>query len=395
MNRHNLIDKINSLSAQFIPHLREILSPLNHSSEPALKFEDPGAEVLHILHLFGLEGARIRNGGIVVELEDKALSSAVALLLRLGPLFTCRIQNILFDSSESVSRPQLDQELDTLTGLGVVWTLNQFKQEISGNIRVLFQPLQETTQGVEVEDPPDEVLENVKAVYGFRWDSSIPVGCVGINFGAIQASTDVFRLLINGKGKRTQRALLIEDPIQVAAHVVTALKQLSSRKIDPLKPVLISMKSIHSGNSSSQIPASVELKGTIHSMDEDTRKQAHTLIENTIQSITSAYGFDYQFQIDKGTPVLSNNSEVTTCFQKAAEEILGKEKVMAIRYPGMATQFAQHLKYIPGTFIHFGTGSVRTHGVPVYTGESPLYERSIQVGIKTLSWALLNFNGAP
>lgn len=392
MNKDHLVSKINSLSKRFTQYLKEILPQLNQTTKSAPEAKKTTDAILHVLRSFGLAGRRIKKSGVIAQLQGSPPLPTSVLLLNLYPLSTNEIQNISFNSHEAGVKHIGECEVFSVIGLGVIWVLNQLIKELSGCVQVVFQTVPEMTPSVFTDLINKEVVDNVKAMYELRLDSSMPVERVGVNFGAILASTDSFFLMIHGKGSQTHHSQLIVDYIQIAAQVVTALKQLTSRKVDPVRCGFIGIQSIHGGDNDSAVPAAVKLTGTIHAVDEDVRKQLPSLIETTIQGITDAYGCDYHLKIVSGSPIVASDKNVTTNLKKSAEEILGKDKVTIINYPKMVTEnHAQFLRYLPGSFVHLGTGSVENTHQNLRTSNFDLCERCIEVGVKTLSWALLNF----
>lgn len=388
MDERNLIGKINSLSKGFTLLSKEILPLLNQSNKSASKGQNMTDAILQALHSFGLDVRPPRQHGIMVELQGSRDISAVTLLLESGPLSAKDTQTVSFGSHKA--RAKLGSE-ETLIGLGVVWVLNQIRQDIPGRIRVFFRPRHEITPGVPVDGRYEEVVDNTRAIFGLYLDPSVPLGCAGINLGAILASNDSFTLTINGKSSRAHHSLPIVNKIQVAAQVVTALRQLASRKVDPLRPVSLAIKSIHGDENDSQAPVAVELQGTIRTVDHEIQRQIPFLMENTIEGITKAYGCNYHLQITKGSPIVTNDEEVTLNLKKAAEEILGKDSVIDMKCPRMvAEDYAQFLKHVPGSFIHFGTGDAEIPCLNLPQTNSHLND-CIEVGVKTLSWALVKF----
>jgi amidohydrolase len=392
MNKDSLIDKINSLSNRFIPLLKEILPLLDQPTKSDPTDENMADAILRVLHSFGLEGRRLEKSGVMVELPGGVAPSTTKLLFQLDPFSANEIQNTSSNNHEAGRRLARGYESYFAIGLGVLWVLNKIMKEVSGSIRVFFQTRPEITLEGDENRTQDEVLEQVKAMYGIRLDSSIPAECVGIHFGAVMASTDTFSLTIRSNPNQTFRSPLFGDIIQVAAHVVTALKQLTSRKLNPLKPAIISLKSIHTVDDDSDLPVAVKLNGIVNTMDEDAQKQIPSLIEDTVQGITDAYGCEYLLEIDKVSTVLRNDKDLTTNLKQAAEEILGNDKVVVIEYPRVTTEsFAKLYKDVPYCILHLGTANIGKTHQDYHPRSSLLSDRCIGVGVKTLSWSLLKF----
>src|SRR5207245_67519 len=98
-----------------------------------------------------------------------------------------------------------------------------------------FQPAEEISYGAEAMIR-DGVLERPKvdAAFGLNLWNDLPTGTIGIMPGAVMASVDEFEIAIVGRGGHAAAPHQTIDPVLVAAHVVTGLQRLVSRRRNPL-----------------------------------------------------------------------------------------------------------------------------------------------------------------
>src|ERR1043166_7428861 len=92
----------------------------------------------------------------------------------------------------------------------------------------------------------DGVLDSPKvdAAFGIHLWNDLPVGTVGIMPGPVMASVDQFEIAILGRGGHAAAPPQTIDPVLVAAHVVTALQSLVSRRRDPLSEAVVSVTEV-------------------------------------------------------------------------------------------------------------------------------------------------------
>ena len=112
--------------------------------------------------------------------------------------------------------------------------LNKLKDKLNGNVKLFFQPAEETEGGAKpmVEEG---VLENptVSAVLGLHVEDEINVGTIQVKDGPLTASSDTFEIEIIGKGGHGAYPHDTIDPILVGAELVNAFQTISSRASKP------------------------------------------------------------------------------------------------------------------------------------------------------------------
>lgn len=317
------------------------------------------------LDSLGLKSTRYGNAGISVDVAGNHRSSKVAaLIVEVGG-------ERVFNSSGFA------------VGLGVTRTLCELKNEMKGKIRVIFQ-----TNNNSGDQPSrlikQGVLQNVTAIYGLSFDSTVPDGKVGVRFGSILPSDTHFRLRIF-----SQNGHLSQSNIQVAAQAIIALKQAIARKTDPLKPLSISVTSIHGEESKPTDMDGVLLTGSFHSIDDSDDQHIPEVIENTIQGVTTTYGAGYQFEVQSSFPAVFSDKEVTDNLHLAAERVFGTENLVNLEYPSTnLASFAEYLRRLPAGILQLGTGK---HGVNLPPSPPPSAD-SLHLSMRwaqTLVWALL------
>jgi len=204
------------------------------------------------------------------------------------------------------------------------------------------------------------------------------------------AAPDTFKVRIVGKGGHGSAPHQTIDPIYVAAHVVLALQGVSSRMIDPVKPFVISVGSIHSGTKENIIPDYASLEGTIRTLDEATRKLAKKKVREVIEGVSRTFGATAKIEFEKDAyPVTTNDPEATRkavrvlkriprMKVKKSEQILGGE------------DFSRFLQKAPGTFYFLGTKNPAKGCIyPNHSSKFKIDEDVLKYG--TASLAMLAF----
>ena len=168
--------------------------------------------------------------------------------------------------------------------LGVAKILNKNKDIFSGNIKLIFEPAEETTGGAKLMIEEGILVKpDVDAFIGLHVTESVDCGQIKIKKGMVNAASNPFIIKIKGLGGHGAYPHITIDPIVISAHVIIALQTIVSREIAPLNPSVITIGSIHGGTAQNIIPEDVILKGTIRT----TSKKDREFIVKRVQEVTN------------------------------------------------------------------------------------------------------------
>ncbi|HEX5871387.1 MAG TPA: peptidase dimerization domain-containing protein, partial [Longimicrobium sp.] len=76
----------------------------------------------------------------------------------------------------------------------------------------------------------------------------------------------------------------------IAAQTVLALQTISSREVDPLQPVVVTVGSIHGGTKHNIIPDEVVMQLTVRSYSDEVRDRTLKAIERIVKGTAAAAG---------------------------------------------------------------------------------------------------------
>src|SRR5436309_10280356 len=163
--------------------------------------------------------------------------------------------------------------------------------DLPGSLKLAFQPAEEISYGAEAMIR-DGVLERPKvdAAFGLHLWNDLPTGTIGIMPGAVMASVDEFEIAIVGRGGHAAAPHQTIDPVLVAAHVVTGLQSLVSRRRNPFEEAVVSVTQLNAGHAFNVIPGRAELRGTVRTFGGKFFEQAPQLVEETALGIAAAFG---------------------------------------------------------------------------------------------------------
>ena len=261
-------------------------------------------------------------------------------------------------------------DFHTAAVFGAALLLQERKEELQGNVKILFQPAEESSHGAETVLETG-VFSDVTAIFGLHTAAYLPVGTLGIRAGSVMAAVDRFELNITGTGCHGGHPDEGVDTILVAASVIQAFQSIVGRNLNPFHTGVVSVTRINGGNTWNVIPDKVELEGTVRSMEKDDRIFIEKRMREIAEHTAAAYGANAELLWYPGPPATVNEKAWSAFAQKVAEES-GLEVVPQRNSTG-GEDFAFYLEKIPGCFINVGTGvGYPNHHPKFYADEAAL-----------------------
>lgn len=354
MLNDNLINKkANNLQEKLIKWRRLI----HKNPELGFKEKETSNFIAAKLEEFGIEYERMCETGIVGLIKGDKKGKTLAIRADIDGLAITEKNDIDYKSQNEGVMHACGHDGHTSILLGTAKILSEMREDIKGNIKLIFQPAEEGPGGAKpmIEEG---VLENPKVDYviGLHINPDIMAGKVGIKRGRMLAAPDYFKIKVKGKGSHGARPEDGVDPITIGSQIVMALQQIKSREIGALKPVVISCGSFHSGDAFNAIPEEAVIKGTVRSFDNELRKSVKKRIHEIIENITKAYRADYDYEYNFVYPPGYNDPELTSVLGEVIKEKLGEKNLYEIPEPSMGgDDFAYFTQKVPGTYMRLGT----------------------------------------
>jgi amidohydrolase len=273
--------------------------------------------------------------------------------------------------------------------LGVAHLLKQefASGGLRGKVRFLFQPAEEDTGGEAMSGAPmmirDGALDGVDAVIALHVDSLQPFGQITLREGPTSAAVDTFSAWITASGGHGAYPHEAGDPLWMLGPVLMGLHGIVARKVDPMKPAVVSLGQVHGGAASNVIPAEVFLHGTLRSFDPRVREQLLEEVERAL-SVVRVYGGEYRLEVERGYPAGYNHAGPTSWLEQTATDLIGADAIDRTRAGMGAEDFAYMTQKAPGAMFMLGAAvgdKVRPHHTPVFD----IDERALPVGAAILA----------
>ena len=257
---------------------------------------------------------------------------------------------------------------------------------LGGRVKFAFQPAEEASNGAQAMIS-DGVLEtpSVDAAFGIHLWNDLPVGTIGITPGPIMASVDQFEIAIHGRGGHAAAPHQTIDTVLVAAHVISALQSLVSRRRDPLEHAVVSVTEVHAGRAFNVIPARADLRGTVRTFGGAFFNDAPRLIEEMASGVAAAFGAHVDIRYQRLSGPLVNDERLTALMRDVAGEVVGAANVRhGVRTMG-GEDMAYFLERVPGCFAFVGSAPRSGPASPHHSPTFDIDEDSLVIGAELLS----------
>jgi amidohydrolase len=339
----------------------------------------------------------VAKTGVVGHIRGEA-GPLVGLRADMDALPITEINETEFNSTRTGIMHACGHDAHTAMLLGAATLLKELadEQRLPGSIRLLFQPSEETQDaegksgGMRMVE--EGALQGLDAVFGLHVHPPHDVGVVATREGAMMASADKFSVVIRGSGGHAARPQATVDPIALSAHVINAIQQVVSRRINPLEPAVITIGTINGGTVENVIPDTVTLTGTIRAFSPETRVKLHEQLEKACR-IVEPLGGSIDFHLEWGYPPTANSPEATRVAVDALSGLLGEENVKVAEQSMGAEDFSFMSEVAPGCFIRLGVhdpnwGDNIYH---VHRANFRLDENALPIGTAALAAVALNW----
>ena len=267
------------------------------------------------------------------------------------------------------------------------------KERFLGTVRFLFQPSEEVGDEEGISGAPrmiaDGAMESVEMVIALHVDPSAPVGDILIETGPASGGVDSWFGTVFGKGGHGARPHNSVDPFYLAAHIIFALNSIPSRRLSAFDPAVVSIGSMHGGQTENVIPERVEITGTLRYTEARVQEQIHTEIKRAFE-LARPLGGDYKLRFEIGTPPMQNHPEAVDLIRQAASDIIGANHVLNPDKDLGAEDFGCFSEIAPGAMFSLGT---RIEG-DERLGHNPLFdidERALPIGTAILAEIALRY----
>lgn len=376
----NIKEAVASITDEIVAIRRDI------HAHPELGFEEhrTAGLVEEYLQRQGIKTERVAGTGVVGMIEGGSSGPVLMLRADLDALPVEETNDVSYCSTTPGVMHACGHDAHTAILLGAAKVLNEMKDQLSGSIKLVFQPNEENAGAVHMIE--EGVLDSppVDAAMGLHLWTPLPSGKFGICEGAVMGGLDIFKITVKGVGGHTGYPEAAVDPIIAAADIVQSAQRIQTREISLSKPTVIMFGKINGGTKANIIPDTVTLEGSIRTLYADSDKEDPMLrLKNLAEKVASVHGCEAEVNWFRENIPLVNNSELVNIAKASASVLTGCESDITGHFCMASEDFSEFSSRVPGVFIFLGTGNEKKEShYPHHNPRFNIDEDTIPPGIE-------------
>lgn len=266
--------------------------------------------------------------------------------------------------------------------LGAAKVLVSEREQLNGEVYLIFQHAEETPPGGAVEMVETGLFDDLDFIYGQHLFTPIPAGKVGLLNGPVTANSDTFDVMIKGRGGHASQPENSIDPVMIGAQIISQLQTLVSRVASPLDSLVISTTNFHAGSAKNIIPDTAELAGSVRSIDPKTRIMAEETIEKIVKNVCDVYGASYEYAYTKGYSSVVNDDEKTDQVRAVATKHF-EDDVFEFPLAMGGEDFSAFSDLVPSTYAFIGVGNAeKDMEYPHHHPKFGMDEEAFSIGVQ-------------
>lgn len=339
----------------------------------------------------------VGNGnGLIVTIKGGEPGKTIALRADFDALPILEQTDVPFKSKNEGVMHACGHDAHTAYLLVLADCLIQLKDSIAGTIKIIHQHAEEAPPGGAKSIVESGKLDDVDNIYGIHLFPTHPAGYVGYRSGFSLAGRSFFKLIVQGTGGHGSSPHLANDSIVAAAHFVTAVQTVISRRINPFEMGVVTIGSFDGKGTFNVIKDSVELEGDVRYMTVETQQILEKEINRIVKGIEAEFGVQCTLEYTADYPPLYNDPEVTANVVATLNNMSDPDIKEIGEYPMLSgsEDFAYYLEKIPGCFFFIGC---KPKGVEnAYFNHHPKFdidEDSLLVAAKSVGEVVCNYYG--
>lgn len=350
-------------AAAIAGELTELRRALHREPEIGLHLPKTQRRVLEALDGLPVEistGEKLSSVTAVLRGNDDTAGPTVLLRGDMDALPVREETGVPYASKTDGAMHACGHDLHVAMLVGAARLLSERKDELSGNVVLMFQPGEEGLAGARYMID-EGVLEAAgtgtrpEAAYALHVFSDIAHGVFETRPGPMMANSDALDVTIRGRGGHASLPHRNADPVPVICEIVTALQTMVTRKFDIFDPVVLTVGSLHAGTARNVIGDEARFEGTVRSFTEESRKRVEEESVRLVRNIALGYGLEAEATFERRYPVTVNDAAEAAFAKATGQEIFGETRMTGRPHPLPGGEdFSYVLREVPGAFVFLG-----------------------------------------
>jgi len=377
-------EKVLELTKEISPWLIEVRRDFHMYPELGMEEFRTQEKICEYLDDFKISYKKIVKTGVIGEIIPKNAKKIIALRADIDALPILEKNDVPYRSKIDGKMHACGHDAHTAILLGVAKILGDKKElleELKLGVRFIFQPAEETVGGAKpmIEEG---VLEGVDRVFGLHVSTLLETGTMQYKYDQMNASSDSIEIEVKGKSCHGAYPGNGVDAIVITAQLITALQSVVSR-MDARESAVLTIGTIHGGDTFNVISNSVKLTGTLRTLNPNIRKDILEKIRNLVEILPQSMGGEGILDSVPGYCALINENSMVEFVKNNGIDILGEDGVLEKQLPNMGVEdFSYYLENVKGAFFYLGArNSEKGIIAPAHNEYFDIDEEALHLGV--------------
>jgi len=359
------------VSARIGPGLVDLRRRLHRTPELGLHLPDTQAAVLGALAGLDLEVATGHSlSSVVAVLRGRApVSGERPVVLLRGDMDALPVSEEV-DVDYVSQRPGLmhacGHDLHVAGLVGAARILHEMRDELVGDVVLMFQPGEEGPGGAEPmirEGLLEAAGRRVDAAYAVHvYSADHPRGVWFGRPGTLMAAADEVHVVVRGTGGHGSAPERTKDPVPVACEIVLAFQTAVTRQFSVWDPVVLTVGRVAAGTKDNIIPDDAHVEATLRTFSKDHRAKAHEVVARVAQNVAAAHGLTAEVTIGNGYPVTVNDPAEFQFARDVVTDLFGGSRWADMVNPEAGSEDMSFvLDEVPGCYLNISACAVGDH----------------------------------
>jgi hippurate hydrolase len=257
-------------------------------------------------------------------------------------------------------------DLHTAALVGAARILSEMRDELAGDVVLMFQPAEEGPGGAEpmiAEGILDAAGRPVDAAYALHVTSSeYPLGQWFARPREMMAAVDRVRVRLRGAGGHGSQPHRALDPVPALCEVVLALQTMVTRSFDAFDSVVLTVGRIAAGTADNIIPDTAEMEATLRTFSPQTRETAVASITRVANGVAAAHGLTAEVGFSESYPATVNDDGEYALALRTITDLFGEERFSEMPRPEMGSEDMSFvMEKVPGAYVFVSACPAEDH----------------------------------
>lgn len=359
------------LSKKYHDYAVEMRREFHMAPEASMKEFNTQKTLMEELKKMGLDPIKCGGSGLVATIKGKSTGKTIALRADMDALEVQETNELSYKSKIHGMMHACGHDAHMASLLTAAKILIDKKDEINGDVKLLFQPGEEVSKGA-LAMIEDGALDGVDGVFGIHIWNDAEVGKVSLEAGPRMAAVNMFKIFIDGKGGHGAMPDQGVDAALVASAIIMNLQSIVSREISPKDPAVVSVGMINAGSRWNVIAGQAYMEGTTRCFSKEVNDAFEEQIRRVAENTAKSYRADARLEYTKMAMPTINHPMMSEIGKDTVKKIASEDALIEFEKTTGGEDFSFFSEHCPSLFAFVGCKNQEK--IPYYPHHHPKFD---------------------